>query len=88
MCQQQICLSNATNIAYAQTAWHVFMGMYANVCSTYEVAPINDVGQNHCTKVSMIRTQGNDDAVAQLHILSCPLCKINEKPIRMFTAHT
>ena len=45
MCQQQICQLNATNNPHAHITQYAYMGRNANVCATYEFAPINDVAR-------------------------------------------
>ena len=45
MCQQEICPSNAIIMPHAKITKHAFMGTYANIYATYEVASINDVAR-------------------------------------------
>ena len=45
MCQQQICLSNATSIAHSEIILCISGVKYANIHTTYEVVSINNVSR-------------------------------------------
>ena len=85
VCQEELCPSNATNMAYDQITQHSFMEEVANANETYDIAPINNVVRSTVNMWQWCRTmrtthENDNYAPAQLHILSWPLSYIIQIP--------